>query len=102
MQDHGRTLNVVDACSLELMGASTYPGQKADLEPTFRVLRNLPTDIWVTSHARLWDRYPKFVASQTARDAAAPFIDPAGYRAYVDSAEAAYRRGWCTDGAQLA
>jgi hypothetical protein len=33
----------------------------ADLERSFRVLRSLPADIWVTSHARVWGRYRKFV-----------------------------------------
>jgi len=70
-----------------------YPEQEADLERSFRVLRSLPVDIWVTSHARLWGRYRKFVASATAKNPADPFIDPEGYRAYIDSAEAEFRQG---------
>lgn len=93
VRDGDRVLNVVSACSLVMLGGSRYPEQRADFERTFRVLRGLPADIWVTSHARLWDRYRKFVARDTARDPAAPFIDPAGYRAYIDSGEARLRRG---------
>jgi metallo-beta-lactamase class B len=70
-----------------------YPGQGADLERSFRVLRSLPADIWVTSHARPWGRYRKFVARATAKNPADPFIDPGGYRAYIDTAEARFRRG---------
>jgi metallo-beta-lactamase class B len=93
VRDGDRVLHVVSACSLVVMGGMRYPEQKADLERSFRVLRNLPADIWVSSHARLWGRYRKFVARDTAQNAADPFIDPAGYRAYIDSAEAQFRRG---------
>jgi metallo-beta-lactamase class B len=55
------------------------------------VLRELPVDIWVTCHARWWGRYRKFVASSTAEDPVEPFIDPEGYRAYIDAAEAELR-----------
>jgi hypothetical protein len=51
------------------------------------------TKIWVTSHARPSGRYRKFVASQTAKNPADPFIDSEGCRAYIDTAEAEYRRG---------
>jgi metallo-beta-lactamase class B len=88
-----RVLNVVSACSLRAMGGGGYPGQRADFERTFRVLRSLPADIWVTSHARLFGRYRKFAASRRAKDPVDAFINPAGYRAYVDSGEAEFRRG---------
>jgi metallo-beta-lactamase class B len=93
VHDRGRVLNVVSACSLKVLGGTQYPEQAADMERSFRVLRSLPADVWVTSHARLWGRYRKFTARGTATDPADPFIDPAGYRAYVDSAQARFRRG---------
>jgi len=93
VRDGDRVLDVVSACSLVMLQASQYPEQRADFERTFRVLRGLPADIWVSSHARLWGRYRKFVARDTARDPVQPFIDPAGYRAYIDSGEAQIRRG---------
>jgi metallo-beta-lactamase class B len=88
-----RMLNVVSACSLIRVIGMRYPEQGADLERSFRVLRSLPADIWVTSSSRSWGRYRKFVASQTAKDAVDPFIDPEGYRAYIDAAEAEFRQG---------
>lgn len=88
-----RVLNVVSACSLVVLGGSRYPEQRADLARTFRVLRSVPADIWVSSHARLFGRYRKFVARDTAKSPADPFIDPEGYRAYIDSGEARFRRG---------
>jgi metallo-beta-lactamase class B len=93
VRDGDRVLDVVSACSLVVLQGMRYPEQRADLERSVRVLRSLPADVWVTSHARLWGRYRKFVARDTAGNPAEPFIDPDGYRAYVDSAEARFRRG---------
>jgi metallo-beta-lactamase class B len=93
VRDGDRVLHVVSACSLVVLQGMRYPEQAADLERTFRVLRSLPADIWVSSHARLWGRYRKFVARDTAASPVEPFIDPAGYRAYIDSGEARFRRG---------
>jgi metallo-beta-lactamase class B len=93
IRDGERVLEVVSACSLVVLQGARYPEQRTDLERTFRVLRSLPADIWVTSHARLWGRYRKFVARDTAKDPVAPFIDPEGYRSYIDSGAARFRRG---------
>jgi metallo-beta-lactamase class B len=93
VRDGDRVLNVVSACSLVLFPGARYPEQRADFEHTFRMLRSLPADIWVSSHARLFGRYRKFVARDTAKNPADPFIDPQGYRAYIDSGEARFRRG---------
>lgn len=93
VRDGNRVLNVVSACSLVVLGVGRYPEQGADLERSFRVLRSLPADIWVTSHARLWGRYRKFVARDTSQNPVDPFIDPEGYRAYIDRGEARFRRG---------
>jgi hypothetical protein len=45
----------------------------------------------VTGHARQWGRYRKFVARSTAKNPADPFIDPEGYRTYLDAAETEFR-----------
>ncbi len=93
VRDGDRVLNVVSACDLGRLATLQYPGQEADLERSIRVLRSLPVDIWVTCHARWWGRYRKFVASTKAKDPVEPFIDPEGYRAYIDAAEAELRSG---------
>ena len=93
VRDGDRVLNVVSACSLVMLQGTGYPGYREDFQQTFRVLRSLPADIWVTSHGRLWGRYRKFAARDTARNPADPFIDPEGYRAYIDRGEAEFRRG---------
>lgn len=93
VRDGERNLNVVSACDLGRLAALQYPEQKADLEHSFKVLRGLPVDIWVTCHARWWGRYRKFLASADARDPVEPFIDPEGYHAFIDAAEAELRSG---------
>jgi metallo-beta-lactamase class B len=93
VRDGDRVLNVVSACDLGVTLGMRYPGQEADLERSFRVLRSLPADIWVTNRARPWGRYRKFVASATAKNPVDPFIDPEGYRAYIDTAEERFRSG---------
>ena len=93
VRDGERDLNVVSVCSLVTLGMLRYPGQREDFERTFRTLRSLPVDIWVAEHARLFGRYRKFVARETAKNPADPFIDPEGYRAYLDTYEAEFRNG---------
>ena len=84
----------MSACDLVPLATTRYPEQGADLERSFRALRSLSADIWLTCHARSWGRYRKFVARATAKDPVEPFIDPEGYRAYIDAAEAQHRRGF--------
>lgn len=93
VEDAGRDLNVVSACSLKAMQGNRYPGYRDDFERSFRTLRGLPADVWVTAHARLFGRYAKFSARDSVADPVEPFIDPEGYRAYIDSSEARFRRG---------
>lgn len=95
LREAGRELLAVSVCSLGLPAALSLPGAdpeiRADFERTFRTLRSLPADIWVTAHGRDFGRYRKFAARDTARSPADPFIDPQGYRAYIDEGEARYR-----------
>ena len=91
--DDDRVLNVVSACDMGVLAMNRYPEQDADRERSLRVLRSLPADIWVTNHARQWGRYRKFVASTTAKNPVDPFIDPEGYRAFIDAAEVELREG---------
>ena len=93
VHDGDRVLNVVSVCDTGVLEMSRYPEQAADRERSIRVLRSLPADIWVTNHARAWGRYRKFVASASARTPVDAFIDPDGYRAYIDAAEKALREG---------
>src|SRR5262245_47381795 len=93
VRDGSRALNVVSACELIRVAGMRYSQQGADLERSFRMLRSLPADIWVTSHGRPWGRYRKFVESRAAKNPVEAFIDPEGYRAYIDAAETELRNG---------
>jgi len=93
VRDGDRTLNVVSACPMTRTGGIRYPQQDADLERSFELLRSLPVDIWVTGTSRDWGRYRKFSDSRTSKDPVKPFIDPGGYRAYIDAAEGKLRNG---------
>lgn len=98
VEEGDRHLNVVHACSLTVLPGmrfvepERYPGITADFERSFHALRDLPVDIWVTSHARRWGRYPKYVESTEANGSVEPFIDPEGYRTYIDDGEAWFRQ----------
>jgi metallo-beta-lactamase class B len=97
LRDGDRELTVVSACNLEMLPGmrlvepQRYPGIRDDFERSFRVLRSLPADIWVTSHARTFGRYRKFLERANANNPAEPFIDPDGYRRYIDTAEERFR-----------
>jgi len=93
VRDGDRVLNVVSVCDPGVLATSRYPEQKADRERSIGVLRHLSADIWVTNHARMWGRYRKFAASTTAKNPVDPFIDPEGYRAFIDAAEAELLQG---------
>ena len=93
VHDGDRVLNVVSVCDTGGLESSNYPEQAPDRERSIRVLRSLPADIWVTNHARAWGRYRKFLASAAAKNPVDPFIDPQGYRAFIDAAEAELRSG---------
>jgi metallo-beta-lactamase class B len=93
VRDGDRMLNVVSACDLGVLATQRYPEQEADRKRSLRVLRSLPADIWVTNHARAWGRYRKFVASASAKNPVDPFVDPDGYRAFIDAAETELRQG---------
>jgi metallo-beta-lactamase class B len=91
VRDEGRDFHVVSAGSLKpplAMSLGEGPRIRAKLARSIRTLRGLPVDIWVTAHAQEFGRYRKFKARGEAKDPVEPFLDRAGYRAYVDSAEA--------------
>ena len=95
VRDGGRELRVVHRCSLTLpvaLSLGEYPGIRADFERSFRTLRSLPVDIWVTSHAREFDRWRKFSERARVADPVAPFIDRDGYIRSIDSAEMRFRK----------
>lgn len=96
VRDGERELLAVDVCSLtlfpfvSLVEPEAYPGIRSDFERSFRTLRSLEADIFLASHADMFGMNRKR-RERAAADPAAPFIDPAGYRRYIDRAERRFR-----------
>jgi metallo-beta-lactamase class B len=96
---HGdRDLLAVDICSLTLLpfmklsDPQVYPGIRSDFEKSFQTLRALPADIFLASHGNFFGLGKKHRAQAGATDPVAPFVDPEGYRRFIDAAEADFRK----------
>jgi metallo-beta-lactamase class B len=93
--ESGRTLNAVIIGSpnvnagYALVNNRNYPQIAADYVRTFALLKTTPVDLFLGAHGayfNLKDKLPKM------GEAANPFIDPAGYRAYVAEREQAFEK----------
>lgn len=72
-----------------LVNNQEYPQIADDYKRTFEVLKSLPCDIFLGAHGAYYGMDAKFVTLKTARQN--PFIDPDGYKAYVDLKSKAFR-----------
>ncbi len=92
----GRTLHVVIVGgsgildSYRLVGRPSYPGIEDDFRRSFQTLAALPCDIFLGAHGAYFGLLQKY-ARWKAGDARA-FIDPDGYRAYVQHSREAFER----------
>lgn len=93
-RDGGRILHVVIVggpyalSSYKLIGNREYPGIAQDFERQFATLRSLPCDVFLGAHGiyfGLKEKYARFQAGD--RNA---FIDPPGYRQFVDDAQRSF------------
>jgi metallo-beta-lactamase class B len=66
----------------------TYPGIADDYKRTFAVLRSLPCDLFLGAHGSYYDMEDKY--RRIGQGGGNPFIDPAGYRRYVEDRQAAF------------
>ncbi len=95
-EDRGRRFHVVFVGSMSvlsgyrLVGKESYPGMTADYERSFRVLRSLPCDVFLGAHGQIFNLTAKreMLARSPKRN---PFIDPRGFRAYVEGTERAFK-----------
>ena len=67
-----------------------YPRIAEDFAKTFTVLKGLPCDIFLGAHGAYYGMLAKYERVKTARTN--PFIDSAGYLAYVTEKERAFRK----------
>ena len=88
-------LVAVSVCSLTLFPfvsttSGAYPELRTDFEASFDRLRSLPADIFLASHTSWADLHRKNRARTETDDSVSPFIDPEGYRSFIDRAERTY------------
>lgn len=94
--DGGKPLNVVIIGSpnvnpgYQLITNRDYPEIADDFAKTFRLLKALPCDIFLGAHGNYYDMEAK-VARLQKDPKSNPFIDPEGYRAYVENRYQAFR-----------
>ncbi len=97
VDDGGRKLNAVIIGSPNvnagylLVGNRSYPRIAEDYVKTFSVLKSLPVDLFLGAHGGYFGLIAKYqrIASGTN-----PFIDPAGYKAYVAEREMNFLKEW--------
>ena len=73
----------------ELVGNSRYPQIAQDYERTFQTLNSLPCDVFLGAHGSYYGMKEKY--AQMGKGGSNPFIDPAGYKAYIADREQAFR-----------
>jgi metallo-beta-lactamase class B len=97
VMENGQPLNVVIVGGVsvnpgvKLIGNPRYPAIADDYARTFRVLRALPCDVFLGAHGNYYGMLDKF-ARMKAGAAKNPFIDPEGYRRFVDESQANFER----------
>lgn len=94
-EEGGRKYNVVVVGSpnvnegYKLVNNARYPQIAEDYERMFLVLKSLPCDIFLGAHGNYYGleaKYPKL-----RKGGPNPFIDPQGYKRYVDERERTFR-----------
>ena len=93
--DAGKSYNVVIVGSpnvnpgYKLVSNPQYPQIAADYEKMFRVLKQLPCDIFLGAHGSYYNMEAKFAKLKSG--GANPFIDPEGYQRLVTEKEQEFR-----------
>ena len=94
--DGGKSRNVVIIGSpnvnpgYQLVGNLDYPEIADDFARTFRLLKSLPCDIFLGAHGNYYGMADKFARLQKDPKTN-PFVDPEGYRAYVEDRDKNFR-----------
>ena len=91
--ENGKSYDVVVVGSLSLNATNLgdnpgYPNIREDFIKSFKVMRSLPADVFVGSHNGFYGMAQKY--ARLEKGEANPFIDPAGYKALIESSEKAF------------
>jgi metallo-beta-lactamase class B len=93
-EENGKSYNVLIVCSVGfnpgyvLVNNKDYPSIADDYARSFKVLRTLPVDVFLGAHGSFYGLQAKYLNLQ--KGGANPFIDPAGFKAYLDEKEKAF------------
>ncbi len=94
-EEGGRKYNVVIVGSpnvnegYKLANNSKYPAIASDYERMFRALKSLPCDVFLGAHGNYYGLEGKYAKLQ--QGGPNPFIDPDGYKRYVEERERTFR-----------
>lgn len=95
VQDGGKNYDVLILCSVgvnagvQLVNSPTYPQIADDYMRSFKILKTLPCDVFLGAHTNFYDMQEKY--AKLGKGGANPFIDPAGYQAYLDTMEKTFQ-----------
>jgi metallo-beta-lactamase class B len=98
IEEGGRKLNAVIIGSPNvnpgyiLVGNKNYPQIAEDYEKAFAVWQSLPVDLFLGAHGAYFGLKGKYEKTKIGNSN--PFIDPAGYQAYVTERRNAFLREW--------
>ena len=102
VQDGGKKLNVVIVGGtginpgVKLLNNPRYGSIVEDYVRTWGILRSLPCDIFLGAHGNYFGMDEK-LARFKAGEKPNPFIDPQGYRDFIDASEQAYLKQLSTE-----
>ncbi len=95
VDDGGKSYHVVVVGSpnvnagYKLVSNKEYPEIARDYERTFKVLKELPCDVFLGAHGAYYGMEAKFARMKT--EGGNPFVDPDGYKNYVADREQAFQ-----------
>lgn len=96
VEENGKRSNVVFVCGVRLgdgavlVGNRQYPAIADDYVKSFQRLKELPCDIFLAPHGSFFGLTEKIKRMEQGTGTN-PFIDPQGYRAYIETSERAFR-----------
>ena len=93
LKEEGKTYRALVECSLngqflQYVDNKDYPGIIDDMRATYKKARQIPAEVFLSSHGSFYglpQKYPK-LAARRAGDPN-PFVDPKGYQDHVDQFE---------------
>jgi len=91
-REKGKIYDVIFVCSTSapdyrLVGNARYPDVVEDYRRTFAALRALPVDVFLGAHGSMYGLAGKMARRGKGQN---PFVDPQGYKRYLDTSERSF------------